>query len=180
MVTEKDSSKESTLKTEELGMSDLIKLMHFMVQQEQKRAQERMEEKKRYERERREEKERYERDRRLEIERQERKWLELEQQDEKQRLELECKETRERLEQMKLQRKEELQRLQNVMKLKEVNMTKLNPTNDIENYLTKFEPTANTFQWQKEKWVVKLVPCLTGKPQAAHTCCHVNYEKQRL
>ena len=37
MMKEKDSSKESKLKTEESGMSDFIKLMQFMVQQEQKR-----------------------------------------------------------------------------------------------------------------------------------------------
>lgn len=40
---------------------------------------------------------------------------------------------------MQLQRKEELQRLANVMKLKEVNMTKLKPTDDIKR-------TADTFE----------------------------------
>ena len=82
---------------------------------------------------------------------------------------------------MELHRKEKLQRLENLMKLKEVNMTKLNPTHDIENYLTMFERTANTFEWPKEKWVVKLVPCLTGKAQAAYVSMSTmesnNYEK---
>lgn len=32
------------------------------------------------------------------------------------------------------------------MKLKEVNMTKLNPTDDIKNYLTAFKRTADTFE----------------------------------
>ena len=70
---------------------------------------------------------------------------------------------------MELQRKEEVQRLQNVMKLKEVNMTKLNPTEDIKSYLTKFECTA------------KFVSCLTGKAQAANAAMSItesnNYEK---
>ena len=52
---------------------------------------------------------------------------------------------------MELKRKEELQRLENLMKLKEVNITKLNPTDDIENYLTTFERTASTFEWPKRE-----------------------------
>ena len=74
---------------------------------------------------------------------------------------------------MELQRKEQLQRLENVMKLKEVNMTKLNPTNYIENGLTTFELTAKTFEWPKEKWVVKLVPFMTGKAEAAYAAMSV-------
>ena len=165
-------------------MSDFIKLMQFMVQQEQKREQERTEEKERYERERREEKERYERERREEKERYERERREEKERYERdRRLEIERQERREKehLEQMELQRKEELQRLENLMKLKEVNMTKLNPTDDIENYLTTFERTANTFEWPKEKWVVKLVPCLTGEAQAAYAAMSImesnDYEK---
>ena len=82
---------------------------------------------------------------------------------------------------MELQRKEELQRLENLMKLKEVNMAKLNPTDDMENCLSMFERTANTFEWPKENWVVKLAPCLTGKAQAAYAAMSImesnNYEK---
>ena len=74
-----------------------------------------------------------------------------------------------------------MQRLENLMKLKEVNMTKLNPTDDIKNYLTTFERTTNTFEWPKEKWVVKLVPYLTGKAQAAYAAMSImennDYEK---
>ena len=148
---EKNSSEElDKPKTEELGMSDFTKLLQFMLQQEQKREQERKEERERYEKERREERERYERERQRELQRHE-----------------------ERFEQLELQRKEELKRLENVMKLKEVNMTKLNPTDDIENYLTTFERTAKTFEWPKEKWVVKLVPYLTGKAQAAYAAMSI-------
>ena len=67
------------------------------------------------------------------------------------------------------------------MKLKEVNMTKLNTTDDIENYLTACKRTANTFEWPKEKWAVKLVPYLTGKAQAAYAAMSImesnDYEK---
>lgn len=134
-------------------------MMQFMALQEQKREDEKerykresKEERARYEEERKEEREHYKRERREEQERYERERIEERVQ-------------RERLEQ---QRKEEPQRLENAMKLKEVNITKLNPTDDIENYLTTFERTATTFEWPKEKWVVKLAPYLTGKAEAAY------------
>lgn len=47
------------------------------------------------------------------------------------------------------------------MKLKEVNMTKVNPTDDIKSYLTTFECTA------------KFVSCLTGKAQAGYAATSI-------
>ena len=62
----------------------------------------------------------------------------------------------------------EEQRLAEMIKLKEVHIANLREGDDIENYLTTFERVAQTYKWTKETWVVKLVPHLTGKAQAAY------------
>ncbi len=61
----------------------------------------------------------------------------------------------------------EEKRLAEMLKLKEVHIADLGGSDDIENYLTTFERVAKTYKWDKKNWVVKLVPHLTGKAQAA-------------
>ncbi|XP_071941174.1 uncharacterized protein [Antedon mediterranea] len=69
---------------------------------------------------------------------------------------------------MEKQKDSEEKRLKDIMRLKEVQIVKLSDSDDIENYLTTFERIANTYEWRKEHWVVKLIPHLTGKARAAY------------
>ena len=51
---------------------------------------------------------------------------------------------------------------------KEVRLTKLSEADDVEAYLTTFERMMTAFEVQKERWVFKLAPYLTGKAQQAY------------
>ena len=51
---------------------------------------------------------------------------------------------------------------------KEVKLTKLSEADDVEAYLTTFERMMAAFEVQKERWVFKLAPQLTGKAQQAY------------
>ena len=47
-------------------------------------------------------------------------------------------------------------------------LTKLSEADDVEAYLTTFERMMTAFEVQKERWVFKLAPYLTGKEQQAY------------
>ena len=51
---------------------------------------------------------------------------------------------------------------------KEVRLTKLSEADDVEAYLTTFERMMTAFEVQKERWVFKVAPYLTGKAQQAY------------
>ena len=51
---------------------------------------------------------------------------------------------------------------------KEVRLTKLSEAGDVEAYFTTFERMMTAFEVQKERWVFKLAPYLTGKAQQAY------------
>ncbi|XP_071944659.1 uncharacterized protein [Antedon mediterranea] len=161
---------------------DFLLLMQQQMQQQNIMMQQMMKQQERSRQEdnerRREDIEKQERLRKEDIEKQER--LRKEDMERQERLRREDMEKQQALVMalMDKQKDSEEKRLKDIMRLKEVQIAKLSDSDDIENYLTTFERIANTYEWRKEHWVVKLIPHLTGKARAAYASLPVTESNQ--
>ena len=174
-----------------------MNIMKLLVDKQNQQDQQHLDAVDRQEQQRKDELERQERQRQAEIERQEKLRLEDIQRLETQRQEDIARQTYQQQEERDLRKAEiekqreqwtteldrqtklvneliaknkavEEKRLAEMIKLKEVHIANLRDGDDIENYLTTFERVASTYTWSKDTWVVKLIPHLTGKSQAAY------------
>jgi hypothetical protein len=75
------------------------------------------------------------------------------------------------------QKESEERRLKDMIRFREAPIAKFNEGEDIENYLTTFERVAQTYEWPVDTWVIKLIPHLTGKAQAAYAAMDITESK---